>query len=494
MAKQQLDTFNLLGKDLCTSIGFNPTSNSTKPLYVANSLFRTCTGIECKIDDVHEWILSERKVNAVTSGDILEKYSDIISESGGNIIDDIKEFRFFLEKLFNPDSTVWPSRQNSVLNIPSKWLVRSYVNAEAHIGEYLHELLCADVGGEKSPAIKVIEESLNTDDDYTRTIKPIIVRETETERILRKDCSDETHELTADEITIRKGFDLLANNCSAYGSEHGNNSLLSLRRIVTYAMFAAFYHLTSMNRIYYSGARVPLLLDAGTKLGSIEVASEQCFVSCKKAVEEYSTNYICSWLKNNEMITNPDDKKSCLEFISNGMSFDSERENKGVRAIIAQHFESNCQAGDKPLFAMAKALQFAMYTYLYPNTTPSDFCHYLGIKSGFVGPNGNGYKRLLVNRFFLETIVMSVITPEELNKGIEFSTLGDKLRESYNIIIGTNTDKDYDSLDRFGIAKATPENLRGELSINARIIADMLVSMRLAKQYADGVTLIGWRL
>ena len=53
MAKQQLDTFNLLGKDLCTSIGFNPTSNSTKPLYVANSLFRTCTGIECKIDDVH---------------------------------------------------------------------------------------------------------------------------------------------------------------------------------------------------------------------------------------------------------------------------------------------------------------------------------------------------------------------------------------------------------------------------------------------------------
>ena len=89
---------------------------------------------------------------------------------------------------------------------------------------------------------------------------------------------------------------------------------------------------------------------------------------------------------------------------------------------------------------------------------------------------------------------MSAVDSGELANGIEFSLLGQKLREKYNIIIGTDTDADYSVLDEYGIAKATPENLRGELSINAREIASMLVSMGLAKQYADGVTIIVWRL
>ena len=76
----------------------------------------------------------------------------------------------------------------------------------------------------------------------------------------------------------------------------------------------------------------------------------------------------------------------------------------------------------------------------------------------------------------------------------ELRELGEALRDSYNIIIGTNTDMDYAALDTYGIASATPENLRGELAENAKDIADMLISMGLAKRYADGVTLVGWGL
>ena len=47
MAKN-IGTLTEIGNDLCKSLGFKPTSNSTKPLYVANSLFRACTGKECK--------------------------------------------------------------------------------------------------------------------------------------------------------------------------------------------------------------------------------------------------------------------------------------------------------------------------------------------------------------------------------------------------------------------------------------------------------------
>ena len=161
-----------------------------------------------------------------------------------------------------------------------------------------------------------------------------------------------------------------------------------------------------------------------------------------------------------------------------------------------QHISSGCRVGEAPLLATAKALQFAIYTYTFPNTTPSDFCNVLGVKAGFVGPSGNAtkYKRLLINSFLLETLVLSVVDTASLNNGIELRELGDALRSSYNILIGTDTDIDFSILDSYGIADVTPENLRGELANNARDIADMLISMGLAKRYADGVTIIGWGL
>ena len=75
MAKN-IGTLAEIGNDLCKSLGFKPTSNSTKPLYVANSLFRACTGKECKIDDIHDWILSERSAKAIPSAVLLEKYKE----------------------------------------------------------------------------------------------------------------------------------------------------------------------------------------------------------------------------------------------------------------------------------------------------------------------------------------------------------------------------------------------------------------------------------
>ena len=64
-----IDTLSEIGEALCKSLGFNPTSNSTKPLYVANSLFRMCAGVRCKVDDIHEWVVSERR-KATPSGQL----------------------------------------------------------------------------------------------------------------------------------------------------------------------------------------------------------------------------------------------------------------------------------------------------------------------------------------------------------------------------------------------------------------------------------------
>lgn len=497
MAKKR-DTLDELGKELCTRLGFNPTSNSTKPLYVANSFFRACTGIECNVEDLHEWVVSERRSKAKPSQSIVTEYADTLYSSGSDITEEIKELRFFLEKLYNPDSTVYPSYRNSVLNIPSKWFIRSYVPAEAGIGEFLFNILNTPIDGKISSAIATIEQALmDDDDDLTRTVKPIIIRRPEEERIVRSERDSEIIPINETEIIIRAGFDRLAENCNAYSKTQGSNSLLVLRRMISYAMFAAFFYLEDINRAKYGGPSIPLLLDADGERGAIERASEACFIACKKAVEAYTVSFIYEWLKDSNLITDIFSESACEEYISRITLKDYKKESgDDLRKIILQHISSGCKAGEDPLLATAKALQFAIYTYTFPNTTPSDFCNVLGVKAGFVGPSGNAakYKRLLINSFLLETLVLSAVDTASLNNGIELRELGDALRSSYNILIGTDTDIDFGILDAYGIADVTPENLRGELANNARDIADMLISMGLAKRYADGVTIIGWGL
>lgn len=497
MAKKR-DALDELGKELCASLNFNPTSNSTKPLYVANSLFRACTGIECNVEDLHEWVVSERRSKAKASQTIAAEYADALYNSGSEITEEIKEIRFFLEKLYNPDSTVYPSYRNSVLNIPSKWFIRSYVPAEAGIGEFLFNILNTPIDGKVSPAIVTIEQALmDDDDDLSRTVKPIIVRRPEEERIIRAEHPSKTIAFDETEMTIRAGFDRLAENCNAYSKMWGSNSLLVLRRMVSYAMFAVFFYLEDVNRTKYGGPRIPLLLDADRERGAIERASEACFIACKKAVEAYTVSFIYGWLRDSNLITDISSESACKEYISHVTLKDYKKESADeLREIILQHISSGCRTGEEPLLATAKALQFAIYTYTFPNTTPSDFCNVLGVKAGFVGPSGNAakYKRLLINSFLLETLVLSAVDTASLNNGIELRELGDALRSSYNILIGTDTDMDFGILDAYGIADVTPENLRGELANNARDIADMLISMGLAKRYADGVTIIGWGL
>lgn len=397
MAKRR-DSLDELGKELCASLRFNPTSNSTKPLYVANSLFRACTGIECNVEDLHEWVVSERRSKAKPSQEIAVEYADVLYNSGSEIVEDIKEIRFFLEKLYNPDSTVYPSYPNSVLNIPSKWFVRSYVPAEAGIGEFLYNILNTPINGKASPAIATIEQALmDDDDDLSRTVKPIIVRKPEGERIVRSERRSDTIPLNETEMVIRAGFDRLAENCDAYSKAQGPNSLLVLRRMVSYAMFAVFFYLGDVNRTKYGGSGIPLLLDADGERSAIEWASEACFIACKKAVEAYTISFIYEWLKTSNLITDPSSENACKEYIAHGFTLKDYKKESGenLREIILQHISSGCRAGEEPLLATAKALQFSIYTYTFPNTTPSDFCNVLGVKAGFVGPSGNAakYKR-----------------------------------------------------------------------------------------------------
>ena len=490
----ETDLLSEYGEQICAAIGFNPTSNSTKPLSIANALFRSCLGTICNIKDIHEWIVSERRNNQriLSSAEIRDMYQNILVQGTNESVDDIKAARFILEQIFNPDSTVYPGHQNSVLNIPSRWLVRSSLPSEARIGDFIFEILSCPIDGKASPAIDLISNALkDDDDDISRLIKPILTCSYK-ERILDIEVKAESISLNKSKLAIRNGFDNLAINMRYTGQ--ATNSLLVLKRMANYAVFASYYYLVDVNNAEYHEDRIPLLLDSFSDLDAIERASELCYISCKKSVEAYIVNLLEAIILKERLVTDITSANACIAFI-NSIPLKAANENKNAREALVQYFETFYAGGDTPLRALSRALQFAIYTFTYPNNTPSDFCRVLGTRAGLVGPGGGAkFKRLLINRFLLETIVLSAINLKIMPEGIELRELGELLRSQYYILIGTDTDKDYALLDQAKIAQDAPEDLRGELASNARSIADMLITMGLAKRYADGVTIIGWGL
>jgi hypothetical protein len=192
------------------------------------------------------------------------------------------------------------------------------------------------------------------------------------------------------------------------------------------------------------------------------------------------------------------EKKTHIEQYINGIHIKSRKiagreiSDDEIRRVILQHFSNYCDKGDRPIRAIARALQFALYSYAYPNNTPSEFCNVIGKRGGLVGPSGSAVKnvRLLIHRFALENLILSTLNTDTLLSGVELRELGELLRRHYVVLIGTDTDMDYSLLAEAKIAQNTPENLRSELSLNAQGIADMLIALGLARRYADGVTIL----
>lgn len=480
-----------LGADIAnTKLEFWPTSNSTKPMYIANGLFRACTGEKCNVEDVYEWIMGSKRADKqqITIDKLKEKYVDILERRLDENDDDIKEFVFLLEKVFNPDTAVQNRYKESVMLISSHWFITDRKREEAKIGDFIFNILVQPKNGKESKAIELIQKALQNDkDDMTRLIKPILGSNTiHGNRQTKFEREFVDVDMNFSKNIIRDGYDAIAENMLFV--EQTNNSLLFLKRVINYATFATVFYLMDVNHSMYNSDRVPLLLDSGIGLHSIEVASEECFKSGKKEVESFYINCIKERLESE--IVDFNSKKECINYIEKS-PFDDDDE----RATVERYFVAYVQNGDVPLDALSKALQMALYTCTYSHNTPSDFCRVCGGRSGLVGPKGNAAtKRLLIDRFLLETIALSVVSPQELENGMEYKEFGKRLREKYNIIIGTDVELEYELLEKAKISQLVPGDLRGELANNAGGIADMLNSMNLAKTYADGVTIIGWRL
>lgn len=274
--------------------------------------------------------------------------------------------------------------------------------------------------------------------------------------------------------------------------EKQKNSLTVLKRIINFSIFATFLYLTHGNYAVHNGKKPPIVIDAGADLESIKKASEQTYTIAKKSVEDYFANTIKKWLK---PVISADTIQECKKWIDSMIFSTADRENS-IKPALISYFESFCEEDVSPLAALSRALQIVLYTFEYKSNSPSDFCRVLGVRSGLIGPKGNRAKtkRYLLNSFTLETITLSALSIDELIDGLELKDLGERLFDTYNILIGADSEREYGVLESYNIAQATPGDLRGDLSVNAQKIANTYISLGLGKRYADGVTLIGWRL
>lgn len=373
-------------------------------------------------------------------------------------------------------------------------MVKGRLNSEAHIGDFIFEILAKQLDGKRSPVISLLQEALSNDsDDLTKLIKPILTAPSDKEkRSIHGIQYPEDSEIRWDNCKerLRNGFDRLADNIIATGENR--NSLLVMRRIINFALFSTFIYLTQGDAAAYGGSKPPILLDSGADLESIKKASEQSYTLAKKTVEDFFISSI-DMILGEEILSDTADE--CRRWIDS-MVFSSVNREESIRRAVKNYFDSFVDEDRSPRLALSRALQIALYTFEYKNNSPSAFCRVLGVRCGLIGPRGNraNIKRYLINSFTLETITLGALSKEELEDGIELKELGEKLISAYNILIGADAETEYNLLAAYNIAQATPGDLRGDLSINSQAIANTYISLGMGKRYADGVTLIGWRL
>ena len=486
MAKNSI--LKRIGDHICEDgfLGFAPTSNSTKPAHIANGLFRECTGWTCDTKDLNNWIIEEQKKNGVSSQDIIKNYKEILAKGDKENETKIKEFRFLLNELFNPDKTAYPSDEFSTYNISSRWILKKRVSAEAGIGNFLYGIIAKVIDNKQSPMLTLIQKSMkNGNDDLTSLIKPIVTYPSDKEPCRQEDIVELDIKWDKCKQIIRSGYDRLAENMIITGE--CNNALLVDERVICFSCFAVFLYLINVNWAIYDGKKSPVFIDSGTEMESIKKASEKTFTFAKTSVEDFYINAIKSILKDEFDLKDSD--SSCLNFLRDKiLGTDTETES------IKKYYETFKSEEQSHISALAHALQLALYTFEYKNNSPSDFCRVIGVRSGIVGPKGNRakIKRYLMKTFLLETLSLSVMSSEDL-EGIEMKELCHKLYDSYNILFGCDEETEFSNLEDINITKSTHGDLRGDMASNFQKITDTFISLGLGHKFADGVTIIKWR-
>lgn len=465
-----------LNDEVMESIGYRPLSNRIKPVHIANGLFREVLQESYSLNDINIWAKRFKKGREIYSGSyIKEKYSEVLDDDMS--LDEINELRGFIEMLLDADRAVTPDLRFTTLTIPSKNLVGGEVQNEFKIPHFIFKILNTEINGKVSPAIAAIKNLLQDEtDEISKFISPLITSTNSEKRIYETFKGD----LSGIELQIRTGFDLLVVN-----SKLNTNKLAFLQRIITFSCFATLYHLSSKILDLTIGkqniTKIPIVFDSNLGDETIKIASQESLLLARLNIESYYEKVLEEVLQNNyELNSKEDVLKHILEF-SFPKKTNSNNEispHEEMKNLFLGYFNQT----DNLIQSYARSIRIIMFSKVINSSDPSESYAALGSKIGLVF--GRNKKRFMPTPEILEIILLSILDPHE---SLTLSEFGQRLWQSYGIIIGANPDEDFFYLKRWGISEHIPGDLHLSLANNAEYISESFISMGYAKRYADGV-------
>jgi hypothetical protein len=471
-------------------LGYSPTSSGIKPVHVANGLSRAVIGVcyDPKLLNhaLVRWVKgAERHPTEALVEDAGERLGDF-ADPGERL--KLNELRALLKDVIGADDAVFDLNENCSYSLTH----RSHVTGDHNdrgTGAFLHRLLTSDQGDGPSPAIALLKSLLDDEsDEITAVSWPLIVGEQPI--VYEIDLSELPDALSMDEDTgifvssivreLRAGFDRLA----AFERLRGSK-LHSLRRLVSFASFAIFFHLIHRGLDYERRdrqitRRVPTLLDF-TRGGwtPIALASHGTYSLAIKGIERMMAEGIQEVLAEEE----EDWTAARVEqFIQDVALQGSDLRKAQKRRQFVEVFRSYAADSDDVLQAASFAIVDSLVDEM--KGTPMDFARAIGVRCGLLAPRGRRAvkKRYAPSSELLEVLLAATVRPDE---DLELSELANLWWDRWGIMVGARPG-DAQELARWAVQNATKK----DLAANANALREALIEIGYARRYADGVTII----
>ena len=474
-------------------LGFRPTNMSVKPVHLANGLSRALLGRTYQgnalTDTVRRWVRNQKlgvDEERHTNESILEHYGAAFMSDGVPPSDSrLNVLRVLMRDTLGADGAVYDGADVSSFTLSNERFVTKDPS-DNRMGSFLFKLLATDGSGSEDAAT-LLRELLATETDAWSTLAlPLLhlatprEESTETESAIRASASDElfrTQDGKFESVALVELREAM-NRLSRY--ERANASKLnSLRRMVLFGCFALHvYSIRRWNEKQPSAPRPPIFLDMfdGTNV-SIRDASRASLRSAGDSIEGL-------------VLMALETQISSLGFDSKTLAA-SESWKLGLPQPLLDSYASYVAAGLQCVNALAQAYFDTGITREHPIGAFVE----LGRRAGYLTPwsnNGRGgklTKRYAATAEFLETLVSATVEPLA---PLEFPDFLAKLRESFGIVVGTQSDEliiRSNNLLGVQFGTSTPIN-EEDLRANTDLLREALEEAGLARTYADGRTIV----
>lgn len=462
-------------------VGFNPNTNSIKPVHIANGLFLSIYGKSVNTDlihklsyvrnakgeakyqfeDVYEWLKKSEKVDGVSK-------------------EALKDFRLVLQKLLSMDKAVFPSVSHTDYTAGSKMFITSLDSQFERAGALFGKIIKENCKEMHEYIFSLLD---STEDSISLLFSPIKPKE-EDYRIFDYVQIEnvKVFQENTDEIQnyIKDIQDCCSNLLSHFKKE--TNKLNILRQFVLFGIYSILKYILMLEVFYGQGKQRAILADFSNKNNSgINEASKVSFTQIHRSISSFYT-----WAFKQELLLFDIKELLSMEVpkykkgdIDSGEKF---KERKSIWDLAKSEIQDK---NDKE--EVCEKLAMAIYDLLEQDASSSPIVWYrnLAVNSGMLYPPGNRQpnKRFHFSTDILEMLLKCVVKPGEAIDGIE---IRNRFWRLLGIIVG-GREIDREILKESGFYLQIDE---GTLSANFEDMSNEMINMNFAEQLADGILVI----